>query len=506
MVPARTTPSPSKDNTSNLPHILMDSSTMASPTDPFLAPSDQQGPPPSPSPTRKTLFPHILKGIWKAVESVLDWSPFIVVQTLQGSYPPTFSLGWGTGAAAGLLLFKFLAECGVSPPISSGNGNAENTVTTNNGPTTNNGSLDGGRDWRNWTPSTMDLGQFLLFGFLYVSAQIATGSSDGEYAGNLLILWFNPFTTGGMALIMYTSILRGKPFVYDYVKKEMPEFVFNRLISKKWFREKVDQVAIFWVKILVCMTLIVCVHPLLVTVFFGGDDRDFGKAEENSGVEENSVTGGDFGKADLERLNQLGNILTVGQFVILAYGMFRSAVEGGRQERIKKRVKQVKETGLEPHLQELYPAVSVKVQVPLGPGSHRIRTLTTLDELRQAANILAYAFRHDDIFDGFLQTTEARFTFFHASLCALSCFNSVLGCFRNGFEEDKEDKLACQCVMVLVRLISKSQEELEVFNTYEAWVEHGFEVQVGRDKLAISGKQFHKYIQDTHLVRSKFVN
>ena len=162
--------------------------SLMSKSDPLLPGSD---PPPAPSarfaPAYR--FP-VLAGILKAVESVLDWLPLIAVSSLSGSYPPSVALASGTAAGALVLLLQFLKKRFYHP-----------------------GAV---------FPKTMDLGQFGLFGILWVLSVLL---QSNQLAGKLLVLWFNPVTTGGVGLIMWISIIQGRPFVLDYVQGEMPDFV-----------------------------------------------------------------------------------------------------------------------------------------------------------------------------------------------------------------------------------------------------------------------------------------
>ena len=87
----------------------------------------------APGPTSR--FP-VLAGILKAVESVLDWLPLISVSLLNGSYSPAVALGAGTAAGAFVLLLQCLKQQCYDP--------------------------------RAIFPKVMDLGQFGLFGILWV--------------------------------------------------------------------------------------------------------------------------------------------------------------------------------------------------------------------------------------------------------------------------------------------------------------------------------------------------
>ena len=80
-------------------------------------------------------FP-VLAGILNAVEGVLDWLPQIAVSSMSGSYSPAVALSAGTSAAAFVLLLQRLKQQFYDP--------------------------------RTIFPKVLDLGQFGLFGLLWV--------------------------------------------------------------------------------------------------------------------------------------------------------------------------------------------------------------------------------------------------------------------------------------------------------------------------------------------------
>ena len=84
----------------------------------------------------------VLAGILKAVGGVLDWLPLIAVSSLNGSYSPAVALGAGTGAGAFVLLLQCLKQQCYDP--------------------------------RTIFPKVMDLGQFGLFGLLWVFSEDGT--------------------------------------------------------------------------------------------------------------------------------------------------------------------------------------------------------------------------------------------------------------------------------------------------------------------------------------------
>ena len=86
-------------------------------------------------------FP-VLAGILKAVAGVLDWLPLIAVSSLNGSCSPAVALGSGTAAGGFILLLQCLKKQCYDP--------------------------------RTIFPKVMDLGQFGLFGLLWVFSEDGT--------------------------------------------------------------------------------------------------------------------------------------------------------------------------------------------------------------------------------------------------------------------------------------------------------------------------------------------
>eukprot|EP00746_Dinoflagellata_sp_MGD_P015173 gnl/MRDRNA2_/MRDRNA2_133601_c0_seq1.p1 gnl/MRDRNA2_/MRDRNA2_133601_c0~~gnl/MRDRNA2_/MRDRNA2_133601_c0_seq1.p1 ORF type:complete len:505 (+),score=45.96 gnl/MRDRNA2_/MRDRNA2_133601_c0_seq1:72-1586(+) len=387
---------------------------MTGSADPLLPTESQRS---AKTQTLSAILVAVFFGLVRAIENILDWLPLITVQVLNGSASPVVALGWGTAAAAFVLLLAFLkTQCFKKP-----------------------GAV---------YPKTLDLGQFLLFGFLWILALVF---KNNKYIDKLLVLWFNPFTTAGIAIIMWVSILRGRAFVLEFVQAQMPPPVWARLSSKKWFINILTEAAWFWVKILVAMTAIVTIQPLLVTFLYAGEVN--------------------------QMMSNLGNVLTVGQFCILFYGMRKSAKDGMRRETNKKRVREVKERGrLDDKMLKLHgPPVSVTMAVNQRTTDittvthHHIRSLTFPTEMDDASEVLADAFQDDESLKGFLDTKEGKLSFFSANCRAGSYFNMVLGC-------SEEPHSSPRCVMVCIPVLSRSQDEIDVFNSYEAWVEHGFQV------------------------------
>ena len=380
--------------------------------------------------------------LFKIFDQVIDYSPLITVNSLQGSYPPATALLCGTLAAVVVLIYAFLKRlCGLEQPDAV-------------------------------FPKTLDFGQFLLFGFLYV---LAFAFENDPYIAKLTLLWFNPFTTGGITLIMWVSIVRDRPFVFEIVRAQMPAAVWRRMSSRKWFLDILVEAAWFWVWIMFAMTAIVTVQPLMVTLFCDGNVDS--------------------------TMRDFGNAMTAGQFCILFFGLYTSYKAGTQRERNKARARDLKMRGrLDEGMAKLHggpPVISVSRLArtngmlersnndpdgsimpnsasPCVSRSHLIRTLTSPSELDEAGRILAEAFRDDELLQGFLDTPQGRQSFFTSSIKSVSYFNHVLGCFDG--DSPSISHCSPRCVMACVPILSKAQEELTVFNSYEAWLEHGFEI------------------------------
>merc|ERR1712007_355066 len=130
------------------------------------------------------------------------------------------------------------------------------------------------------------------------------------------------------------------------------------------------------------------------------------------------------------------------------------------------------EQGLTDAEKELY-GPSVANTVKTAKGAHLIRSLSEKSELAQAGSILADAFRDDEMFNEYIETADGRLSFYTSSIGAMSYFRMVLGCYDSDFPNETP-----RCVMACVPVLSKSQEEIEVFNSYEALVDHGFQVKM----------------------------
>ena len=377
----------------------------------------------------------IVISILKGIENALDWSPLITVQVMNGSYDPVDSLGGGTIAASIVILISFLKYLCKH--------------------------REDGINASEFRPKTLDLGQFILFGMLWL---LAFRYRKNEYVGNFLVLWFNSFTTGGIGIIMWISVLREKPFVIEFAENKVPPNVWKQISSKKWFRLMLTKVAMFWVNIIAAMTAIVSIQPFLVTFFYNG--------KVNSSM------------------NVLGNILTGGQFLILFYGIYQSAQSTSNQERNKKLVRKIKENGLDPKKLQLYGPPVDKVVSGIKTSNstnqvyaHQIKSLRSELDLNQAGHILRDAFAHDTLLD-YLKDDEAKLSFFTSNVKSVSYFNHVYGCYDGEskifdmYNNDEEigisHKENLRCVMACIPVFTRSQEEIDIYNSYGAWVEHGF--------------------------------
>lgn len=420
------------------------------------------------------------------LENILDWSPFIVVQILGGGLTSltTAFLG-GTMAAVLVIFYSYLK----SVPFTA----AASTPTTS-------AAVSSATSFQ---PKILDLGQFYLFGSLYllalISEKCAPSPNAAAYIQQQLFLWFNPLTTGGMALIMYMSIVNGRPFVYDYVEAQMPSDIYKTLMSKQWFRNILQQVAMFWVKTLTAMTIIVMIQPILVTIFYGGNPS-------------NDLSG---------YMNTMGISLTVSQFAILAFAFHTSHKMRGKDAEKTKRVEYVKKHGLTKEEQFLYgDAINVIYGIDTAKTKHKVQSLTNEQELDVAADVLADAFQNYDMVHEFVSTKEGKVEFFKANMKASAVFHHIFACFDTSLlqpeadnDHDDELKKKPQCVMACVPVYSESHEEIDIFLSIQAWMVHGYlqnatsptmeELPIPNDDLFEVGQLKKK--KEHGLVNNKFI-
>lgn len=226
----------------------------------------------------------------------------------------------------------------------------------------------------------------------------------------------------------------------------MPPIVWTRLKSRRWFVDMLEKVAMVWVQTLLTMTAIVSVQPALVTLLYDGDPK-------------NDPTG---------RVVVLGNVLTVAQFLVL----FRALHRNGDQARARARARELREKGLTKRQRSLHGDSPVNtVSAEAGGRTYRIRSVFLEKDLDVAADVIFDAFRNDDIFDGYLDTDEGRRSLFRSSIASMAPFHLVLGCY-----DDDDDNERPGCVMACLPVLSRSQEEMNVYYTFEAWTEFGFAV------------------------------
>ncbi len=399
----------------------------------------------------------LIFGNFLAFQSVLDWSPFFVVQSMIGFYSPAITFRAGALAAASAIIHsysKHIQALRSNPNEEEGGGTGINAdIEKNKGSdgTVTESASTGTIATVEDTPfqaKLLDMGQLILFGALYLLTILL--QLVWSNAGMYLLLWFNPITTGGMGCIMTITVIRGRPFVYDYVKPTMPPQVWNRLMSKRWYQNALMEAATFWIKLLTVMTVIVTIQPLLVTLYYDGNA-------------ENDYSGW---------MTFLRFWLTVGQFVILFYAFYVTFKMQTRQRRVRRRVRERIKNGLTEKEQKLYgDAVDIQMK-----NNHRILSLAHNQEedLKESAMILADAFQKDEVFQGCIDTEEERLNYFRANLKALVDFHHVLVCKSLGGQDIENGKP--KCVMACVPVFSKSKEELEVFHTISAWVEYGWEL------------------------------
>lgn len=350
----------------------------------------------------------VLCGILKGVEKGLDFSPLITVQILKGSHPPLVAMGGGTLAAAIVMVYALFKIClGFGPPGVA-------------------------------FPKTLDLGLFLLFGGLWLLALVF---QENAYVGRLLVLWFNPVTTGGIATIMWVSVVCGRSFVAEAAQAQLPPRVWQKLASRKWFRDTLDEVAWFWVKILSAMAGLVTVQPLVVTLFYAGSAS--------------------------ESMQTVGTVLQGGQYAVLFYGIVATARDMGKRGRARARARAVRAGGLRAD-RAMWALHGEARPVSLQVETYSIQSLASDGDPTRAARVLVGAFRDDDRLD-YLGSEEGKRSWFTSSLLSLSYFNLVL-------TSSDAPAGGPRCVMACVPVLSRDQDELNVFNSNEARLEHGFAV------------------------------
>ena len=107
--------------------------------------------------------------------------------------------------------------------------------------------------------------------------------------------------------------------------------------------------------------------------------------------------------------------------------------------------------------------------------SHCIKSLTAEKDLDVAAIVLVDTFQKEDAFHDSIDGSKERVNFLRASMKAVACFNQVLGCFDDDDDATKaRNKTPPLGVMACIPVLSKSQEEVEVFCTLQACLEYGF--------------------------------
>ena len=111
-----------------------------------------------------------LLNILKVLEFILDLLPFMTVIWLQPIYSATNALGDGTLASGFVMFYLFLKK---------------NILAHKKGVTLK---------LSKFQPKILDMGQFLLFGLLYVFGFLLQYVSKNS--GIFLLLWFNALTTG----------------------------------------------------------------------------------------------------------------------------------------------------------------------------------------------------------------------------------------------------------------------------------------------------------------------
>jgi len=386
---------------------------------------------PTPAPTGKR------NACSKILETIVDWLPFIVANVLIGNgASPVVSLGAGAVAAACLLLYHFAKKKFSSQDMNPAA-----------------------------PPRLLEIGQFVLFASCYISAFIlcSTGK-DIHKTAIFLNLWFNPITTGGMALIMWLSVVMGRPFVYDFAQEAMPEFIWLQLSSKKYFRKVLDGIAIFWYKSIFAMTVVLTIVPVLLTCFYGGDFQ-------------NDPSG---------RMMFWNNIFLFCQLPIFVYAMYVTNSIERNDENTKKRSQHVRLNGLPKEKESMYSSMLMldkpmeSYQSTSQNKNLRIESLTTEEKLDRAGYVLTKAFEKNLTMENFLDSFEGKLSFYNANVKSLAYFHHILAVYDHNQDSSTDDP---RCVMAVVPVLSKNQEEINVFNNITAWQDHGFIIPGGEFTL-----------------------
>lgn len=407
---------------------------------------------------KKTETPQELpqSGILSTIEHILDWLPFMMVQGLVTSHGPVVALGCGTVAATFVIIYSWIKA------------NCRATETTGSTSSFSLSSQKADGVAPAWHPKTLDVGQLVLFAALWI---LAWATEHNELDGKLLVLWFNPVTTGGMALIMLASILRGKPFILSAAESKMPLGMFKKLSTRRFFLQKITEMAYFWVKILATMTILISIQPILVCVMYGGDvDKD-----QNG------------------QMAALGGLLSLCQVPILFYGLYVSSGMQRKRKAAKKRVKEVKQKGFGKERVKMYKDFQCDF---MNAAGHRIRSLYAEADLNDAGVVLTDAFRNDAMIFIDIDRQDMRLNWFQTVGRIASEFNMVFGCFDGDGKSEGKGQCAGvtasntengggnvsltgpRCVATCLPVLSESQEEMDVFNTMEAWMEYGFEMDM----------------------------
>ena len=119
----------------------------------------------------------VMLGLLKAFESTLEWSPFVAVMSMQSTYPPVIALGTGALVVFIIILYSLMKKIIIGSMNKSDEAATVSSIISE------------------FRPKTLDLGQFVLFGSLAVLSFLLQYVS-AVHAAELLVLWFNPITTG----------------------------------------------------------------------------------------------------------------------------------------------------------------------------------------------------------------------------------------------------------------------------------------------------------------------
>lgn len=180
--------------------------------------------------------------------------------------------------------------------------------------------------------------------------------------------------------------------------------------------------------------------------------------------------------------------------MILFYGINENNRRYNRNK--QQEARDIKERGLDKEMLKLHwPPVKISVsdidasgttEATLAQHSHHIRSLKSETHLNHAGRVITDAFQNVEALEGYLDNQEDKKSLITATFKAISYFNYVLGCFEGSSSDNLDsfepkvhniDNSCPRCIIACIPVLSRSQDEINVYNSFEAWLEHGFKIQ-----------------------------